>query len=120
MAIVKKPFFVALDRRREVVFNLLTEARIQSQKKLGSSLFHQIGEYELDGKVYKKLDLNLENFTIYLWAALFEDAHKRGELLTVEDVGHLIDTKRKSEKAYEALSAALLAYYGAEETASGE
>jgi hypothetical protein len=120
MAIVKKPIFVELDRRREVRFNLLTEARIQGAKKLGSALWDVVGEYrDASGELKKKLNLNLENFSVYLWAALYEDAHRCGELLTVEDVGNLIDHHRKSNAAYDALSLALIGYYGDEDQAAG-
>ena len=122
MEIVKSPTFIELDRRRELAFNLLTEARIQSKQKPGSSLLESIGEFtdEKTGEVKKKLRLNLENLAVYLWAALYDDAHKRGELLDVEDVGRLINRKKKADAAYDALSAAMRAYYGYDEDEQGE
>ncbi|WP_446744297.1 hypothetical protein [Silvibacterium acidisoli] len=122
MPILKKPIFLNLDRRREVIFDLNTEKRIQSQRKLGVSLWEEVGEYvdAETGEIKKKLNLNLENFGIYLWAALYDDAHKHGELLTVAEVGALVDKKKKFEAAYDALSSALLVYYGDDEDEPGE
>jgi hypothetical protein len=116
MSIVKKPIFVTLDRRRELVFNLLTEARVKGQK-LDSGLWEKIGEYEdpKTGQVKNRLSLNLDNFAVYLWAAIYEDAHKAGELLTVEDVGRLVNTKKKADRAFDALLDALAVYYGDDE-----
>lgn len=112
-AIVKKPIFLDLDRRRELIFNLNTEKLIQSESKLGNPFVRTIGEeVGEDGKTRERLELDLEVFGVYLWAALYADAHRNGELLTVEDVGALIDHRDKTAAALVAVRASIDAYYG--------
>lgn len=117
MSIVKTPVFLDLDRRRELIFDLNTEALIQGANANIGGLLTKIGE-ETDpktGKLREKMDVNLDNLRVYLWAALYRDAHERGELLTIEDVGRLIDRRRKVTLAYFAMRAVLDRYYGRED-----
>ena len=113
----RKPVFVDLDRRREIVFNLNTEILIREAGKGSESLWEQIGiERDADsGEEKKTLDVNLQNLRVYLWAALQADCRSRGEMLTVEDVGALLTRRKYVTRAVEGISEALQLYYGEDE-----
>ncbi len=104
----RKPIYIDLDRRREIVFNLNTEILIREEGKGASSLWESIG-VETDpetGEEKKLLDVNLENLRVYLWAALFEDAKKHGEILT---------HRKYVTEAVLRITEALRLYYGDDE-----
>lgn len=112
--LMKKPIFVEFDRRRAVVFNLNTEILIRNAGGKDSSLWETIGEAKdpETGEIKRTLDVNLANLRLYLWAALQEDAHRRGETLTLEDVGALLAKRKWVTQAVVAISDALNQYYG--------
>jgi len=114
MSIVKTPIFLDLDRRRELVFDLNTERLIQGVNAEIGGLWTKIGEREnpKTGKLEELCDVNLDNLRTYLWACLYRDAHAKGELLTLEDVGAFIDRRKKVTLAYLAVRKALDIYYG--------
>jgi len=122
MAIVKTPVYVELDQRRELVFDLNTEALIQGAGKRDASLWAKIGEVkdEKTGELCDKLDVNVENLRLYLWACLYRDMKDRGELLTVEDVGALIDNRKKATAAFIAVRASMNSYYGRDDEKPGK
>jgi hypothetical protein len=110
----KKPIFIELDRRRQLVFNLNTEILIRQAGGENSSLWQTIGERTDPGtgKVERTLDVNLENLRLYLWAALQEDARACGEQLTLEEVGGLLTRRKWVISTVEAITEALRQYYG--------
>lgn len=115
--LTRKPVYIDLDRRREIVFNLNTEILIREVGKGASSLWESIG-VETDaetGEEKKLLDVNLENLRVYLWAALFEDAKRHGEMLTVEDVGAILTHRKYVTEAVLRITEALRLYYGDDE-----
>lgn len=122
MAIVKSPIYIDLDRRRELVFDLNTEALIQGANKRDVSLWMKIGEVkdEETGEVKDTLDLNLDNLRVYLWASLYRDSHEKGELLSVDDVGALINHRKKCTAAFLAVREAMNRYYGLGEDEPGK
>jgi len=112
----KKPIFIELDRRRQLVFNLNTEILIRQAGGENSSLWQTIGERtDPDtGKVEHTLDVNLENLRLYLWAALQEDAEAAGQSLTLEEVGGLLARRKAVLSTVTAITEALRQYYGDE------
>lgn len=122
MAIVKTPIYLDLDCRRELVFDLNTEALIQGASKRDASLWTKIGE-EKDpktGELRDKLDVNVENLRTYLWACLYRDTRARGELLTPEDIGAMVGHRKKATLAFLAVRAAMDRYYGKDEDEPGK
>ena len=121
-SIVKSPIFLDLDERRELVFDLNTEALIQGSGKRDVSLWTKIGE-EVDpktGEIKNKFDLETDNLRVYLWACLYRDAQRRGELLTIDDVGALINHRTKATQAFLAVREAMDRYYGKAEGEPGK
>jgi hypothetical protein len=114
--IVRTPVYIELDRRRELVFDLNTEALIQGANPNNLSLWMKIGEKrnEKTGKVEDTLDVNLENLRVYLWACLYRDAREHDEPLTLEDVGAMINTRKRCTNAFLAVRQAMNQYYGHE------
>lgn len=112
----KTPIYVDFDRRRQVVFNLNTEILIRANGGKESSIWETIGTRlnEETGKQERMLDVNLENLRLYLWAAIHADAVKRGETLTIEDVGELLTRRKWITQAVMAITQALNQYYGDE------
>jgi len=114
MQLQTKPIYVELGRRRQIVFDLNTEILIRGAGKGESSLWDTIGEFtdEKSGEIKRKLDVNLENLRVYLWAALAVDSAQNGELLSIEDVGGLIRHRSQVTAAVLAVAEALGQYYG--------
>ncbi len=114
VVIFKKPIFVDFDRRRQLAFNLNTEILIRNAGGKDSSLWETIAETQdpETGKIQRTLDVNVENLRLYLWAALQEDATRRNETLTVEDVGALLTRRKWVTQAVLAITEALNQYYG--------
>jgi len=112
--IQRKPVYIELDRRRQLTFNLNTEIMIRDVSGRGSSLWETVGESKdaETGEVRRTLDVNLDNLRTYLWAALYEDAEKRGEKLTIEDVGRMLSRRKWVTAAVYAISEAMNQYYG--------
>ena len=122
MPIDPSPFFVDLDKRRPIEFNLNTERMIFKHKERDSALVEVVEEIVgEDGKPKVKHDINLDNLAIYLWAAITEGARIAGEpvLFTIDDVGALVSGKRKATNAYLALRLLMARYYGDAETGKG-
>jgi hypothetical protein len=116
-SILKSPIFVDLDRRRELIFDLNTEALIQGAGKRDSALWTKIGEKKdpKTGEIKDTLDLNVENLRIYLWACLYRDMRANGELLTQDDIGALVNNRRKATAVFLAVREAMSRYYGRDE-----
>jgi len=114
--IVRTPVYIELDRRRELVFDLNTEALIQGANPGDLSLWMKIGEKkdEKTGEVKDTLDVNLQNLRTYLWACLYRDSRENDELLTLEDVGALINTQKRCTIAFLKVRQAMNQYYGHE------
>jgi hypothetical protein len=110
------PIFIDLDRRRQVIFNLNTEILIRGNAGKNAPLWETIGESTdpETGKPTRTLDVNLGNLRTYLWAALQEDAQRHDELLTPVEVGAMLVHRSQVKVAVEALTTALMQYYGDE------
>ena len=110
----KMPIYIDLDRRRQVIFNLNTEIVIRNAGGNGKGVLETIGKNvnKETGDEELVLGVNSENLRLYLWAAIQEDG--KGDRLTVEDVGRLIDSKKSATAATSAILTAIAAYYGDE------
>jgi len=113
----KTPIYVDFDRRRELSMNLNAEILIRNTAEPGSALWQTIGveKDQNTGKDRRTLDVNLDNLKVYLWAMLQDDAKRRDEKLTVEDVGQMITKRKWVTQAVVKITKALAAYYGDEQ-----
>ena len=101
-------------RQRELRFTLNSELIIRANCAADSLLWEKVGVTTdpETGEERPALDVNLQNLRTYLWAALQWDMRKSGQLLTLEEVGELLDTRESVVAALEALSRAIARYYG--------
>jgi hypothetical protein len=115
--IQKTPIYIELDRRREVIFNLNTEILIKGTAAAGKTVLETIGKRhnEETGEDEPVLSVNAENLRVYLWAGLQDDARRRGEMLTQEEVGRFLTCKRQITEAVAAVLMGINQYYGDEQ-----
>ncbi len=110
----KSPVYLALDTRRRIEFNLNAANMIKKHTEPGSSLWEKVSEVLVDGNPKVQYDINGDALQVYLWACLNVGERLDGKPfnLSIEEVGDLINSKRKSTRAYLGIQSLLARYYG--------
>ena len=114
MQLDRTPIWITLDRPRELRFNLNAELLVRAQADAENGLLQEVGTIHNPetGEDMPRMDVHLANLRVYLWAALQADARARGDMLSLDAVGELLDTREKITEALSLVGAALAQYYG--------
>jgi hypothetical protein len=99
-------------------FNLNAALLIREAGKDGADVWEQIGEKPVPKGAPKGTEpeklfrVDYEKLRVYLWAMLQDGANKRGEELTIEAVGELIEQRDDVMRAAAAVAEEIARWYG--------
>lgn len=112
----RAPIYAKLDRPRELRFNLNSAILLRDAGFDAKPITVKEGEDERGGH-YR---VDLASLRAHLWAALQFDAHRKGEELTIEQAGELLDENDDIVPVVGLVQQALLRFFGQEVGAEGE